>query len=316
MILVISSKKTYAAKRLIQEARVKKPDFAKATTGRQELRVMSVADLVKCKFQPKFVFHVLYIRDPYSKGSPKYLPKIVNFAKAMAKQGVRVVDGNIANGKIGQGKWKDYQRLRKVRVRIPETWNYELGIMNYEFKSSPFILKWIYGMGGKNTFLIRSENYLKKIFLLHSKSEWMVQEYIEADFEYKVVCIGYKALPIMLKIKFNKKIGRPDFEKYEVLCHPGPRSGIHELSIKHKRGHRSSIPRLASGFRDDTSGVIALAEKASRALGRELSKVDILEKDGKFFVLEVNRFPGLDGFEKLTSQNVYWFFLKYLQGKI
>ena len=45
------------------------------------------------------------------------------------------------------------------------------------------------------------------------------------------------------------------------------------------------------------------------------SHADILEKDGKFFILEVNRFPGLESFEKLTKYNVGKEFLKYLTEK-
>ena len=324
MILVISSKKVYAVKRLLQEARVKK----------QELRVMDMAELVACKFMPKFKFNVLYIRDPYAKGSAKYLPQIISFAKKALKLGVRVVDANIVKGKIGEGKWKDYQILKKVKISIPHTviasaseaislikglprssgalgtrndTNYPLSTTHYSL-----VLKWIYGMGGKNTFLIRSENKFKKVLSLHPISEWMVQEYIPADFEYKVICVGFKALPVVLKIKFNKKTGRPEFEKYNVFFLPLDGGG--EVGVTKDNQTKISHPPLTPPVEGgELKQVITLAEKASRILGRELSKVDILEKDGKFYVLEVNRFPGLEGFEKLTKYNVVKEFVSYLQ---
>jgi glutathione synthase/RimK-type ligase-like ATP-grasp enzyme len=40
--------------------------------------------------------------------------------------------------------------------------------------------------------------------------------------------------------------------------------------------------------------------------------VDILEKAGKFYVLEVNRFPGLKSFEQQTKSNIYAKFIEYL----
>ena len=55
-----------------------------------------------------------------------------------------------------------------------------------------------------------------------------------------------------------------------------------------------------------------LAEQSSRVLKRELAKVDILESRGKFYILEVNRFPGLKSFEEFTKYNATKEFLEYL----
>lgn len=323
MILVISSKNSCAAKRLIQESRVKN----------QELRVMDMAELVACNFKPKFNFDVLYIRDPYLKASAKYLPKIIKFAQRVSRLGVRVVDANITKGKIGEGKWKDYQVLKKTGARIPETKNFKYQISNIKSSTNtpithPFILKWIYGMGGKNTFLIHSARQFKKILLLHPISEWMVQEYIPADFEYKVICVGYKALPVILKIKFNKKTGRPDFGHFDIIRIPTTSSfakasadkpypfGSHP-SLK-KEGITAPLffsPSDKEEYPAKQGEVVKLAESASKLLGRELSKVDILQKGNQFYILEVNRFPGLEGFEKLTKQNICKDFLRYLLEK-
>jgi carbamoylphosphate synthase large subunit len=279
MILVISSKKTYSAKRLQEQAGVMK----------QELRVMSVLELASENFKPNFNFGVLYIRDPYINGSPKYLAKLVKFAKTSLKFGVKVVDANITKGKIGLGKWYDYKILKNENISIPKTEIFNQKLIKKTVY--PFILKWVYGMGGKNTYLVNSEYEYKKVISKHPKSEWIHQEYIDADFEYKVICVGYKVLPYVLKIKFNKKTGRPDFNS--VSC----------LSLEGEGRVRGN---------NKLKKLIEVAERASKVLGRELSKVDILEKDGKFYVLEVNRFPGLEGFEKLSKRNVYGKFVEYL----
>lgn len=76
---------------------------------------------------------------------------------------------------------------------------------------------------------------------------------------------------------------------------------------------------LDSSFRwnDTIQKVVALAERAARVLGRELAKVDILEDQrGNLFVLEVNRWPGFQNFEKLSGYNVAWEFVSYLQKKL
>ena len=270
MILIISPKNTYAAQRILIEAK----------SRNIQVKVVSVGELAKLGFKVNVgEFESLHIRNPYHKGSPKYLPHIISLAKQFKRAGKKVVDENIADGRLGEGKWKDYLGLKKAKISIPKTSQYTP--KPYLLKPRPYILKWIYGMKGNATFLIKQESDLKKIPKIMPEQELMRQEFIEADYEYKVVCVGYKALPVVLKFKMNK-LYRPDFKNYKVI--------------------KSSVAK----------GAVAIAENASKILGRELSKVDILEKDGKFYVLEVNRFPGLKSFEELTGVNVFQQFLRYL----
>lgn len=272
MILVISSKDAYGTKRLFEEARKQKV----------EIRILDIEELVDLKFKVDISeFDALYIRNPYHKTSPKYIPQIINLAKKFKAQGKMVVDANIASGKLGQGKWEDYKQLKKAGVLIPKTKQYKSA--HYSLPTIHYILKWIYGMKGKGTFLVKSNSDIKKIPAHIPKEELMWQEFIKADFEYKVICVGYKSIPVVLKFAMNK-LNRPDFRNFFVL--------------------KSSA----------CTKVLDVAQKASKVLGRELSKVDILEKDGKFYVLEVNRFPGLDSFEKLTKFNVFSKFLSYLSS--
>ena len=269
MILVISSENSYASKRLLEEAGVMS----------HELRVMSVSELAKKSFNINVSqYKALYVRNPYLKGSAKYLPQIVKLAKKFKAAGKKVVDANIAKGELGKGKWVDYQKLMEAGLPIPKT---------SAFPSQPlppqsYVLKWQYGMGGKNVFLIQNKNQLKTILPLHPKKEWLVQEFIWADYEYKVVTVGYKALPVI--VRFNIKRGglRLDYDKYKVIKSPSAKK------------------------------IAAIAQKAAKVLGRELAKVDILEKNGRFYILEVNRFPGMESFEELTRYNAVKKFIKYL----
>ena len=125
--------------------------------------------------------------------------------------------------------------------------------------------------------------YFEKIPPHIPKKELMVQEYVKADYEYKVVVVGFKALPKVLRFTISDLGFKIDFAKHELI-------------------ERTQVRKVCS-----------LAEKAAKVLGRELCKVDILEKNGKLYVLEVNRFPGLEGFEELMKYNVFKEFLKYLK---
>jgi glutathione synthase/RimK-type ligase-like ATP-grasp enzyme len=288
-ILVISSKKSWADKRLAQEA-IKAKIALKFVTA-DKITEISPGD-----------FDVLYIRNPYINVGPKYLPQVVKLAKTFKKAGKKVVDANIANGKLAQGKWVDYQRLKKAGLPIPKTdLRFKIEDVRY-----PVVAKWIYGMKGKNVFLVNNKSQLKKILPLHSNKEWLAQEFIKADYEYKIIAVGHKVLPVILRFKIQDSGFRVDFEKYTVIP-----SASEESLKKSKKGilHSSDALRVQD---DAMERLVAIAEKAAKALGRELAKVDILESKGKFYILEVNRFPGLEWYEKLTKTNSTKAFLDYL----
>lgn len=243
-------------------------------------KILDVQDLLDLDFKIDITkYSTLYIRYPYLYGSPKYIPNLINLAKQFKKQGKLVADSNITMGKIAEGKWVDYLALKKAKISIPKT---AMLTKKTIPKAWPFILKWIYGFKGKQVFLVNNQNKFEVTFNKFSKGELLVQDLIEADYEYKVVTVGYKSLPIVLRFKILEGGFRVNFEKYEVL-------------------ESSRIPKVTK-----------LAQKASKVLGRELAKVDILESKGKLYVLEVNRFPGLDSFEKLTKYNAVKDFLSYL----
>ena len=272
MITVISSKDVYAAKRLQEEAGIMN----------YELEIMELKDLITVNFNiPATKADVLYVRNPYLGGKSDYLPKIVNLANKFIKDGGRVVDANIAQGDLGLGKWEDYEKLKSSGISMPEA-RLLTSHLPSKVNSFPFIIKWIYGMKAKATFLIRAQEDIKKIPTNIVSAELMVQEYIKPDYEYKVITVGYKALPVILRFKVQDSGFGMDFEKYQTLK------------------------------TTDAPLICRLAEKASKVLGRELAKVDILEKNGRLYILEVNRFPGLETFESLTGFNVFKEFLEYL----
>ncbi len=274
MILVISSKTSYGIKRLQEECSLK--DI--------ECRVLDVQDLIDCNFKisPEG-YKVLYIRNPYLNGSPKYIPQIIKLAKKFKQAGKRVVDESITSGNLGGGKWLDYKILLKAGLPIPKTKlfsNLPLSTTDY-----PLVLKWIYGMSGKNVFLIKSQKEFKKTLSLHPKQEWLVQEYINADFEFEVYVVGFKPVKKILGFKINN----------------GFKANVKDFAV-------------IKGVKDFKGYVEALkiSAKASKILGRELCKIDMLAKDGKLFILEVNRNPGLVSFESLIRYNIAKEFVNYL----
>ena len=310
MILVISSKKAYATQRLEAEARSMK----------YELRVMETAELAAVDFKIDISpYTCLYVRDPYVKGSPEYLPKIVELAKKFKAAGKKVVDANIADGFLGDGKWADYQKLLKAGLPIPKTEILEATY--YQLPTTNYILKWTYGFGGKNVFLINNKKQLTEILKKYPKKELLLQEYIKADYEYKVVTIGYKAVPVVLKFIIKDSGFKLEHDDYEVMQSPSLFKG---RWIAKRDGRVGVLSGVSSNHPVPLNGtpllekegvlheVIRLAEKAAKLLGRELSKVDILQQGQNLYILEVNRFPGLESFEKLAKYNVTKEIVRYL----
>lgn len=276
MILVISPTNVYFAKRLERECRIQ----SHQTGFDIKCRIMDIQKLVDSKFKVDISkYESLYIRYPYLHGSPKYIPNLIKLAKQFKEAGKRVFDANIVKGNIAEGKWVDYLALKKAKVSIPKT---ALLTKKTIPKSWPFILKWVYGFKGKQVFLVNNQAKFDLTYNKFPKGELLVQDLVKADYEYKVITVGYKSLPVVLRFKILEGGFRVNFDKYEVLP-------------------ITKIPK-----------VVNLAQKASKVLGRELAKVDILESKGKLYVLEVNRFPGLDSFEKLTKYNAVKDFLSYL----
>ncbi len=317
-ILVISPKGVYAAVRLAEEARSQKI----------EVSVMDMYELQSCAFKVDIKgFDVLYVRNPFSNNLAKHLPEVVDLAKQFRLAGKKVVDSVIAKGILAEGKWADYQKLEAAGLPIPKTdalLNFLLSTFHF-----PLILKWIYGFKGKHTFLIKDQTDLDKVLERYPKEELVFQEFIPAEYEYKVITVGYKALPVILRFNIDSATKRPDFNKYLAIHTPttSPRyagySSLKKEETLRSASEDSSVasPTDKEGWLAKRDGVVGadkmqtltnLAEQSSHLLGRELSKVDILESKGKFYILEVNRFPGLDSFERLTGYNVAGEFIKYL----
>ena len=294
MLLVITPKSVYASQRLKQEC-------VKASV---RAHFFDVQELAQKGFDIDIQkYSCLYIRQAWP-----YFSEMVDLSKGFMKAGKRVVDQNMADGDIDVSKLYMYEMLKKNNIQIPGTYSLSdvipeatsgsegypesiqrsrIGVRD-DMVNYPYIVKWVYGFGGKQVYLVRDAEDLKKILALHPQEELIAQDVVDAKYEYKIITVGFSAIASVLRFEINPKTLRPDFEKCTVL--------------------------LADS--ETVKNVSQLAENAARVLGRELSKVDILEdKHGKQFVLEVNRQPGFQNFEKLSRYNVAKDFIAYLNKK-
>ena len=139
-----------------------------------------------------------------------------------------------------------------------------------------FIAKKPYGAKGKEVWLINNQVDLDKVV---DNGEWLFQEYIESDGDYRVHVVGMET-PFCAYRRMNPP---DDF-----------RSNISQ------GGSAKAITDA-----EEEGEVNTLAVKAARAMGFDYCAVDIIRSkvDGKFYVLEINMDPGFLHVEDITGKS-------------
>lgn len=269
MILLISPNRVYATDRLMEEAGAL--GLGMETVSARELAARGFAlEISK--------YDALYIRNAYP-----HFQEAIALAREFAAAGKYVVDLASIAGGFETGKYAMYRQLEAAGVPVPRT---VLFNQPSSFFPHPYVLKWNYGFGGTHVHLVQGGGEAESLLPRHPVGEWLLQEYIPAEYEYKVITVGYRSLPVVLRFRLQESGFKIDLHRYAIL-----QSG--------------QVPE-----------VVRLAEQASKMLGRELAKTDILERDGKLYVLEVNRSPSLLPFEPYSRFNVAGEFVKYIERQV
>ena len=142
----------------------------------------------------------------------------------------------------------------------------------------PCIIKILESTQGKGVVLVENKKTAKSVIemLRNLKSNFLVQEFIEESGGADIRCfvIGDKVVAAM-----KRQGAEGEF-----------RSNLHQ-------GGKAEQVKITPTER-------AMAVKASKAMGLNISGVDILRSKRGPLVLEVNSSPGLEGIEKATGKNI------------
>jgi hypothetical protein len=133
----------------------------------------------------------------------------------------------------------------------------------------PIVAKGLSSQRGKNVFLLKNKKDFNKVTAPHLSEQFLFQEYISHEEEYRVLILGNKADVWEKKIK----------EKSEEFRHNISLGGKEEfLNIE-------KIPKY----------IKEISEKAAKIGNLQIAGVDVIvdKKTKKVFVLEVNRGPGI-----------------------
>jgi len=277
------------------------------------LKVFDVEELAAKKFKIDIsAFEVLWIRQP----NP-YFKELIGLAQVFKDKLKIVIDEYSILDGFDTGKIAMYEKLRLNDIPIPKTELYTASSLPLY----PFVLKWNYGFGGKHVYLIEDKKQLNELLSQHPLDEWVVQEYLSAIYEWEVYVKGFRSLAKVLRFGMKSVEGSPLASRNDELVSSAESSPVDTNQSDSKtKGNLLSFKVDVQNYQSygarNFPSLIKLAEQAAQATNRELCKVDILQAEENFYVLEVNRAPSFLPFEQFAGVNAAGEFINYIANRI
>lgn len=221
-----------------------------------------------------------------------YISEALTIARLFRDAGKVVIDKSLTDEGYAVSKMHDYLVLAEQGLPCPRTWQ----LFNPRQVESlaeqlryPCVLKGVHGARGEHTYLVHTTEQLHRRLWHYPYGELMLQEYLPAEEDYRVFVIGYRALPVMV----SRKPPNGDFRTNHALG-----------------------GQFASRALDEFPGFQSLSEQAARALRREITAIDIRVKGQEPMILEVNRQPDFEGFERATRFDVAGEVARYIRERV
>lgn len=235
-------------------------------------------------------YDVLLVREVFA-----YFKYAINIISYMKNKGKLVVDNNLAEEKMMINKLIDGQRLVQAGLPFPKTYhshtlaNYLALIPRIEKECGfPLVVK--HRSSGKGAKIYKTEDRLDLENLLTELNEdnklgrYYVQEFLPLEADYRVLVVADQVVGAMLRI---------------------PKKG--DFRANFSLGGTVQPAELTAELKD-------LALKAAKATNCHFGGVDIVyTKEGRPYLLEVNRTPGFQGFTQAHGINVAKMFVDYIE---
>jgi RimK family alpha-L-glutamate ligase len=235
--------------------------------------------------QPLHEFQVVFLRT-----ISRYLELTALIEVYCQKHSISIVDAVHSNPKSWIDR-KSFEYSQLVEKDVPIIPSFLVTQHNYRQLTSqqlayPLIVKETDASKGKGVHLIDQVEKIGALFESTQKPTLLVQPFIENEYDIRVLVLGGVVLGAI-------KRSRTDENEFRNNVSLGGNSTVYQLSEKEAE----------------------LALRATEALNYSFSGVDILQaKDGRQFILEVNKAPQYNGFMEATGMNVPAKIIEYLAG--
>jgi len=235
-------------------------------------------------------YDALLVREVFA-----YFKYAINIISYMKSKGKLVVDNNLATEKMMINKLIDGQRIVQAGLPFPKTYhahtlaNY-LAMLPFIAKETSFPLVVKHRSSGKGAKIFKVEDRLDLENLLTDLNEdnklgrYYIQEFLPLAADYRVLVVADQVVGAMLRI---------------------PKKG--DFRANFSLGGTVEPAEL-------TKELETLALKAAAATNCNFAGVDIVyTKEGKPYLLEVNRTPGFQGFTQAHGIDVAKMFVDYIE---
>lgn len=194
------------------------------------------------------------------------------FAKHLYDLGKVVIEEKLVGGRYVLTKLPFTLASSGIPV-IPTTLYFSINEEAEKSLTFPLIVRATKGSMGKGIYKAKNLEEFKSAYN-EIGPKVLVQPYLKIEFDYRVFIVGEKILGVMKK--YNSE------ENFITNISAGGRAEASELPEE----------------------ILDIALKAKQVSNVEIAGVDVLEHEGKYYILEVNSIPQFEGFEGCTDVNV------------
>jgi ribosomal protein S6--L-glutamate ligase len=203
-----------------------------------------------------------------------FVPEVKILMERLIASGKVVIDEGVAH-RIAEGKMFQASKLQRAGINIPRTvqaydlrtWKVVLADMQF-----PIVIKPVKGRRGEGVMKLDSCKTALVLFKARPYG-YLAQEYFSLDGDYRLFLVEGKVLGAIKRFVVDGD--------FRTNCSLGSRT--EEVKV--------------------TREMRIIATRAAKAVGYEVAGVDLIEHDGKYYVLEVNASPQWQGFKEATGIN-------------
>ena len=206
------------------------------------------------------------------------LDKDISLGYILEKKGIKVFNSPDAI-RICDSKILTYIKLMDSDIPMPKTTILPFKFSNMEYsdfefekeiENYPVIIKEEFGSLGQQINLIYNKEDFHSV-VTKSNSRLLIQEYIECDgSDIRVFVVGSKAVCA---------IKRHNGNDFRSNCAVGGKASVYPLNEK----------------------LCEIAEKASKIIDLDFCGVDIIEKEGNYYLIEVNSNPLINNLSQVCN---------------